>query len=103
MFHPDWCDPEFCTAYADDLDRPYHRSRPTQITTEDGDAAVYVHAGADADNSGRYVEIAELDLPLTGPFWKCEPRFGRETLLSMKAADALQKALAIQVDTAKDG
>lgn len=78
MSHPDWCDREFCTAYAGDLDRPYLRSRPTEITTEDGDTTVYVRV--DADNNGRYIEIVELDLPLTGPFWKCKPRFGRETL-----------------------
>ena len=87
--HPDWCDREFCTAYADDLDRPYHRSRPTEITAEDGETAVYVHAGADADSGERHVEIVELDLPLTEPFLKCQPRFGRETLLSVQAAEAL--------------
>ena len=103
MFHPDWCDREFCTAYANDLDRAYHRSRPTEIATEDGDTVVYVHAGADADNGGRYVEIVELDLPMTGPFWKCEPRFGRETLLTFAGAEALNQALTTRLDAAKGG
>ena len=100
--HPSWCAREFCTAFCQS-DREYHRTAPIIVPTEDPGSAIFVHAGADADGSGLYVEVAELDLPLTHAFYLCvrkaEPR--PELLMTADVAKAVHAALSATLPVLK--
>jgi hypothetical protein len=98
-WHPHWCTPIACTAYADPetVDRRYHRSRPIVIDTEDPFVALYVHLGANADGSQAYVGMSELERPLMLPWFEEEPVSARSFLMPVEQADELRHALASAV------
>jgi hypothetical protein len=96
LCHPSWCSRRQCTAYpVRPMDREYHRSEPLVVPTEDPDVAVFVHRGADPDGGKEYIEIAELELPLDGPFYEERPRYGQEIILPVPVADALRRAIRV--------
>jgi hypothetical protein len=80
--HPSWCDRASCSAYAV-LDKQYHRSAPVIIATEDPGVRIYPHRGANADGTGEYVELAELEEPVLDPWYESAPPNGRGVELNM--------------------
>jgi len=93
--HPHWCDPASCSAFAMLLDKQYHRSSPVIVATEDPDIKIYLHRGADADGTGEYVELAELEEPVLDPWYENAPLNGRGVELNMDLQTAEQVHAAI--------
>jgi hypothetical protein len=93
--HPRWCCRELCTAFESEaeVDRRYHRSKPYVVETDDPHVVLAAHLGANRDGGEQYVEIAELETPLTVPFWVAEPAEGRMLVLRLDQVDAFRHIL----------
>jgi hypothetical protein len=75
-WHPGWCNPHFCSAYAVEVDgEPYHGNYPLHRTSplimEHHEPRIWLYVYLEALADGRYasVEIAELEGPLVGSAW----------------------------------